>query len=190
MARWISSWARCSARRIRRPGFIRNTNPAGWPIKAAEPVAFSPGAMAGFLDVDGDGTLDSVCVTHDERWGTRNFCSRVAWHKGLGGSPPQYGPEQFLEGIDDELCEFVSTVDDGGRKGVIVSAGYIGERMIVLRIAAECGSASFQAQRGARGQCSDPRRRSADAVHLRLERRRQMGPALWRRLRLGARVHQ
>lgn len=110
--------------------FIRNTNPANWPFKAAEPAAFSPGAMAGFLDVDGDNIPDSVCVTHDSRWGTRNFCSRVAWHKGLGGSPPQYGPEQFLDGIDDELCEFVSTVDTGDRKGVLVSAGYIGERII------------------------------------------------------------
>ncbi len=116
---------------------IRNTNPAKWPFKAAEPVSFSPGAMAGFLDVDGDGIPDSVCVTHDDaRWGTRNFCSRVAWHKGLGGSPPQYGPEQFLEGIDDELCEFVSTVDTGAHQGVLVSAGYMGERIVFYELQA------------------------------------------------------
>jgi len=114
--------------------FLRNTNPAGWPIKAAEPVAFAPGPMAGFLDVDSDGTLDSVCVTADERWKKRNFCSRVVWRKGLGGTPPEYGPEQFLDGIDDELCEFVSTVDTGDRKGVLVSAGYIGERIIFYEL--------------------------------------------------------
>ena len=137
--------------------FIRNTNPAGWPIKAAEPVAFSPGAMAGFLDVDGDGILDSVCVTHDERWGTRNFCSRVAWHKGLGGSPPQYGPEQFLDGIDDELCEFVSTVDTGDRKGVIVSAGYIGERILFYELQpGKRQPTALQAQRGAGDQRAHP----------------------------------
>ncbi len=119
--------------------FLRNTNPAGWPLKTAAPVAFSPGAMAGFLDVDEDGTPDSICVTHDVRFGTRNFCSRVAWHKGLGGSPPQYGPEQFLEGIDDELCEFVSTVDTGASKGVLVSAGYIGERILFYELQSGAG---------------------------------------------------
>jgi hypothetical protein len=114
--------------------FLRNTNPAGWPITAAEGVAFLPGPMASFLDLDGDSTLDSVCVTPDPRWGKRNFCSRVAWRKGLGGNPPQYEPEQPLDGIDDELCEFVSTVDIGDRKGVIVSEGYIGERVLFYEL--------------------------------------------------------
>jgi hypothetical protein len=114
--------------------FIRNTNPKGWPIKPAEPVAFSPGPMAGFLDVDGDGILDSVCVTPDKRFDRRNFCSRVAWRKGKSGSPPEYGDEQLLPGIDDELCEFVSIVDSGERKGVLVSAGYIGERVLFYEL--------------------------------------------------------
>jgi len=61
-------------------------------------------------------------VTPDERWMKRNFCSRVVWRKGLGGTVPQYGPEQFLDGIDDELCEFVSTVDTGDRRGVLAKA--------------------------------------------------------------------
>jgi hypothetical protein len=114
--------------------FIRNTNPKGWPFKAAEAVTFSPGAMAGFLDVDGDGIKDSVCVAHDARFGTRAFCSRVVWHKGLGGNPPKYGPEQFFEDIQDELCEFVSPVDTGKQKGVLVSAGYIGEQILFYEL--------------------------------------------------------
>jgi hypothetical protein len=114
--------------------FIRNTNPKGWPFKAAEAAEIKPGAMAGFLDVDGDGIKDSVCVTHDERWGYRSFCSRVAWHKGLGGNPPQFGPEQFFDDIQDELCEFVSTVDAGDRRGVLLSEGYIGERVVFYEL--------------------------------------------------------
>ncbi|MGC3971301.1 MAG: VCBS repeat-containing protein [Pirellulales bacterium] len=114
--------------------FIRNTNPAGWPFRAAPAAAITPGAMASFLDLDGDGVRDSVCVTHDERWGKRNFCSRVAWRKGLGGSPPQFGAEQPLTGVDDELCEFVSTVETDHGRGVLVSAGYIGERIIYYEL--------------------------------------------------------
>jgi hypothetical protein len=121
--------------------FIRNTNPGGWPFRPAEAARITPGAMASFLDVDGDGVPDSVCVTHDDRWGTRNFCSRVAWRKGLGGSPPQFAAEQTMPGIDDELCEFVSTVDTGGRKGVLLSAGYIGERVILYELDSRAGSA-------------------------------------------------
>ena len=138
--------------------------------QGAEAVAISPGAMAGFLDVDGDGMLDSVCVTHDDRWGNRNFCSRIAWHKGFGGNPPQYGPEQFLDGIDDELCEFVSTVDTGERKGVMVSAGYIGERILFYELQPpKDGKPRFKRARP--WQLMRPSgRRPADAVHLRLER--------------------
>jgi hypothetical protein len=109
--------------------FIRNTNPKGWPFKAADAVEIQPGAMATYLDVDGDGIKDSVCVTHDERFGTRAFCSRVAWHKGLGGATPQFGPEQRFDEIDDKLCEFVSALDTPDRKGILVAEGYIGERV-------------------------------------------------------------
>jgi hypothetical protein len=114
--------------------FIRNTNPKGWPFQAAEAVEIQPGAMATYLDVDGDGTKDSVCVTHDERFGPRTFCSRVAWHKGLGGSPPKYGPEQRFPEIEDKLCEFVSALDTPGRKGILVAEGYIGERVLFYEL--------------------------------------------------------
>lgn len=125
--------------------FLRNTNPAGWPLRPAKEVAFTPGGMASFLDVDGDGVLDAVGVMHDERFGTRNFCCRASWRKGLGGSPPQYGPDQLLPGVDDELCEFVSAVDDGDRRGVLISAGYIGERILFYELqSTDGGSPQFK----------------------------------------------
>lgn len=110
--------------------FIRNTNPNGWPIQAAPGVEFEPGGVASFTDLDADGKLDSVCLVHDDRLGKWQYGYRVAWRKNLGGEPPRFGTPELITDIDDRLCGFASAVETGDRKGILVSTGYFGERVL------------------------------------------------------------
>ena len=98
--------------------YLRNTNPRGWPIVPAEPVQFNVGEGVCFLDVDGDGTLDAVCLVDGPAEEPR--ARRVAWQKNLGGDPPRFGPPQLLEDIDCWWCCSLAAVNDGPRRGLLV----------------------------------------------------------------------
>ena len=98
--------------------FLRNTNPDGWPLAPAEPVAIDAGDGACFLDVDGDGLLDAVCLVPPEEGDPR--AKRVAWRRNQGGDPPSFGPSQVLADIDCWWCTAVAPAVDGERRGIIV----------------------------------------------------------------------
>ena len=108
--------------RVTKAYYIKNTNPKGWPIRAAEPVKFDPGKRPSFYDVDGDGRLDSICMVSDERAERLMFFDRVAWRKNLGGDPPRFGPPKILEDIDEPCSRNTTTVNEGSRRGVLVSS--------------------------------------------------------------------
>ena len=49
--------------------YLRNTNPAGWPVQPAEPVLLNAGARACFLDLDDDGLMDAASLLPAEKPG-------------------------------------------------------------------------------------------------------------------------
>ncbi len=98
--------------------FVRNMNPKGWPFVGAEPVSLNAGKKPCFLDVDGDGQHDAVCLQGGET--TQPNFYRVAWRKNLGGQPPAFGEEQVLSEIDEPTVSMVSSWQDSGRAGLII----------------------------------------------------------------------
>jgi hypothetical protein len=99
--------------------YLRNTNAAGWPITPAEPVSLGAGLRAGFLDLDDDGLLDSVCLLPSEKPGPAHP-ARPAWRRNLGGDPPQFGPAQPLADVDVFWCSDLAAVNDSGKAGILV----------------------------------------------------------------------
>ena len=101
--------------------YLRNTNPAGWPMQLADPVAINAGCRACFYDVDGDGRLDAVGLTRDPDAETAYRGNLVTWRKGLGGKPPRFGPPNRLDGHDLRHATFVSAVDSHQRRGLLIN---------------------------------------------------------------------
>ncbi|MCA9097190.1 MAG: VCBS repeat-containing protein, partial [Planctomycetaceae bacterium] len=87
---------------------IENRNPKGWPFEGGEPVTLDAGRHPCFLDVDGDGRLDAVCLQGGED--VQPDFHRVAWRRNEGGDPPRFGEEQLLSGIDVETVTYVAAV--------------------------------------------------------------------------------
>src|SRR5262249_18204639 len=70
-SRQTSDWGPCRAVDLNRDGaidfvvgstYLRNTNSKGWPIRLANAGTLDAGRDPCFYDIDGDGTLDSVCL--------------------------------------------------------------------------------------------------------------------------------
>ena len=105
--------------------WIRNTQPGRWPFEPAAPVTIDAGTEACFLDVDGDGKLDAVCLVDGPEGEPR--ARRVAWRRNLrDGTPgsavpaPRFAAPQLIEGIDCSWPSSLCAVDDGKRRGVLV----------------------------------------------------------------------
>lgn len=98
---------------------VRNENRASWPFRPAKPIKLDAGRQPCFLDVNGDGRLDSICLSGDSDTIQPSFY-RVAWRENVGGSPPTFGPEKVLTEIDDPNCSLVSTYRIGAAQGLIV----------------------------------------------------------------------
>jgi len=98
--------------------YLRNTNPKGWPIEVAEPVALDAGRDPCFHDVDGDGRPDAVCLLagppeEPQAW-------RIGWRRNLGGDPPRFGPTEPLEDIGEWWCTSVAAVNEGPHRGLLI----------------------------------------------------------------------
>ena len=94
--------------------YIRNTNPAGWPFRPAEPVDLNAGKKLTFIDLDGDGRLDAVGLP------VGGCGQALTWRKNLGGNPPAFGPEQPLADVDAEDCTLAAAAVDGQRQGLLI----------------------------------------------------------------------
>jgi len=99
--------------------YLRNMNSVGWPFEPADPVRLNAGMRACFLELNGDGLLDSVCVLPSEKPGPAHP-PRLAWRKNLGGNPPEFEPEELLEDIDAFWCGDLAAVNDSGKAGILV----------------------------------------------------------------------
>ncbi len=90
--------------------YIRNTNPEGWPFEPAEPMELHIEKKSTFLDLDGNGKLDTITLKG-------NF-QPLMWRKNLRGDSPEFGEEMALEGIDAKMCSSVAAAADG--RGILV----------------------------------------------------------------------
>jgi hypothetical protein len=99
--------------------YLQNTNMRGWPIEPAPPVRLDAGTRACFLDLDGDGRLDAVCLLESKQPGPPQG-ARIGWKKNLGGDPPRFAPVEPLAEFKDLWCDDVAAVSDGDRRGVLV----------------------------------------------------------------------
>ena len=97
---------------------LRNTNPEGWPMRLAEPVKLEPGLDACFLDVDGDGRLDAVCLL-DGRDGDLR-ARTVGWRRNLGGHPPAFAPAEPIASVDAWWCDALAASTHDGRQELLV----------------------------------------------------------------------
>ncbi len=98
--------------------YLKNTNPAGWPIRLAKGVSFDAGRDPCFYDVDGDGRLDAVCLADGPKGDVHGFI--LVWRRNLGGDPPSFGPNRKPRGINVRRPSYVAAVTDGPRRGILV----------------------------------------------------------------------
>lgn len=112
--------------------YIRDLNPTGWPFKPDKPVKLDAGREPCFVDLDGDGRLDTVCLcgkTPPRLQGEGVVPPyldniRVGWRRNLGGDPPRFGPEQSLPGVDLTCCTFVAAAREAGKTLLLVQHDY------------------------------------------------------------------
>lgn len=77
--------------------FIRNANPAGWPFAPTAPVALGTGPCAAFLDLEGRGVLDALCLepaADPAEFGT------IVRRRRTGQCPPAFGPAETAAGFE------------------------------------------------------------------------------------------
>lgn len=93
--------------------FIRNTNPEGWPFRAAAPVDLEAGKKLSFMDLDGDGRLDALELP------VGGAGSALMWHRNTGGGDPRFGEAMPVPGVARDTT-LVGTVAEGGASGILV----------------------------------------------------------------------
>lgn len=101
--------------------YLRNENPGGWPFRAAPPVPLNAGRKPCFLDVNGDGRPDAVCLQGGRS--VQPGFYRVAWRANLGEKPPRFGDERILADVDVPEVSQVAAWSNDDRSGLIVQHG-------------------------------------------------------------------
>lgn len=123
----VDGWQACRAVDLDHDGaidlvvdgqFVRNRNEDGWPFQAAQPVRLNAGRKPCFMDVDGDGWLDSICLQGQDS--AQPDFYKAAWRRNLNQSTPQFGPEEQLSEVDLPEISFVGSWRNGERAGLIV----------------------------------------------------------------------
>lgn len=123
----VPAWEACRAVDLDRDGavdlvidgyLVRNTNPEGWPFTPAKAVALDAGRKPCFLDVDGDGRLDAICLRGGKTAQPDGY--RLAWRKNEGGDPPAFAPERELSSVGLEWCSGVAAVRRKPGPGILV----------------------------------------------------------------------
>lgn len=98
--------------------YIACQNLEGWPFEAAEPVPLDAGRQPCFLDVDGDGWLDAICLQGKET--VQPDFYQLAWRRHRGTDPPTFDQEQRLDEVTFPQMSSVGAWQHGARAGLIV----------------------------------------------------------------------
>ena len=126
--------------------YIKNLNPAGWPFKPDKPVQLDAGRKPCFVDLDGDGRPDAVCLCGktDPKTQTEGVVPpwmdniRVGWRRNLGGDPPKFGPEQPLPDIDLSCCTSVAAAHEAGKTLLVVQHDFF-QRIAIFELVSAAG---------------------------------------------------
>jgi len=126
--------------------YIRNTNPKAWPFVPAEaaPLALD-GVHPDFIDLDGDGLLDAVCLLPvPEAAGLSTFS--IGWQKNLGGTPPRFAPARKLSDLNQRAWRprQLVAVRDGDRRGLLVLTHNFQRVMFFVLRGSEDGQPHFR----------------------------------------------
>jgi hypothetical protein len=135
--------------------YTKNLNPAGWPFKPDKPVTLDAGREPCFVDLDGDGRPDAVCLcgkTPPRLQGEGVVPPwldniRVGWRRNLGGDPPKFGPAQTLPGVDVRCCTSVAAAHEAGKTFLVVQHDFF-QRIAIFELVSAAGAAPRFAQRG------------------------------------------
>jgi hypothetical protein len=112
--------------------YVKNLNRNGWPFKADKPVKLDAGREPCFVDLDGDGRPDAICLIGQtaERSQGEGIVPpwldriRIGWRRNLGGDPPKFGPERSVPGVDLTCCNSAAVGQDAGKTLLIVQHDY------------------------------------------------------------------
>jgi len=106
--------------------WIRNANPAGWPFEPAPPADLGAGDRLAFLDLDGDGQVEMLCLTPTaSRWSdwpeadNASPGGTVTWRRRLSGEEVRFGPPRPVAGLP-RSCTRIAAVRGGRRPGLLV----------------------------------------------------------------------
>lgn len=128
--------------------YLRNTNPAGWPVQPAEPIPLNAGARACFLDLDDDGLMDAASLLPAEKPGPA-YPGRLSWRKNLGGDPPQFSPAKLLEDLGLFWCSDIAAVNDSGKPGLLVQHEVFQQVSFLEKLPPKAGEPRFRKSRRA-----------------------------------------
>ena len=135
MSRHTGEWGPCRVVDLNGDGapdlvvgltYLKNTNPAGWPITFADGVKIDVGPPKTettqyahcFYDVDGDGLPDAVCLEPGPGGDVQEY--QVAWRRNLGGDPPQFAAPELLKDVAPFRPSYLAAVREGPKHGILV----------------------------------------------------------------------
>jgi hypothetical protein len=160
----VSGWEACRAVDLNGDGacdlvvngeYVKNLNPSGWPFRAAKPVQLDAGREPCFVDLDGDGRPDAVCLCGQTRPQSQGegvvppYVDKVyvGWRRNLGGDPPKFGPEQPLAGVDVACATLVAPAREAGKTLLLVQHDFY-QQIAVFELVSKTGEKPRFARRG------------------------------------------
>jgi hypothetical protein len=127
--------------------YIKNLNRKGWPFTPDKPAKLDAGREPCFVDLDGDGRPDAVCLCGPRPTGLQGEADegvvppwmdevRIGWRRNLGGDPPKFGPEQPLPGVDVAGCTSVAASRVAGKTLLVVQHAHLARLAIFELVSA------------------------------------------------------
>lgn len=141
--------------------YIKNLNRQGWPFKPDRPVQLDAGREPCFVDLDGDGRPDALCLCGKKPTGLQGEADegvvppwldevRIGWRRNLGGDPPKFGPEELLSGIDVAGCTSVAASRAAGKTLLAVQYDFLARLAIFELVSTNGEPPRFQRRGDAR----------------------------------------
>lgn len=120
--------------------FVANRNPDGWPFEPSDPVPLEAGRRPCFLDLDGDGWKDAVCLQGEDN--VQPDFYRLSWRKNLGNRLPTFAAELVLQDIQLSDVSAVGAWRHGSTSGLIVQHQAF-QQLTLLELDRNAASATF-----------------------------------------------